>query len=200
MDSYPNFDRLDDKKKHEILSAGFKLFGRNGYSKTSVNDIARSCGISKASLFYYFGSKENFFTYLYCFASNLIMDEMEEGGEDFFDCLVLGSRIKLRVMKSYQGIYDFLLSLVKEKDDSITDFLKGINYEEVKASTDLLFRNVDWSRFKPEVDPGTAFQLVSYVSNGFIKDHVEEPPEKILEQLYPVLYLLKKALYREEFL
>lgn len=59
---------------------------------------------------------------------------------------------------------------------------------------------MNWEKLKPEVDRVSAYQMVTYVSGGFIRDHAEEPPEKIMEGLKPLLELLKKALYREEYL
>lgn len=200
MNEYPNFTKLSQAKREKIMNAGFMAFGKNGYEKTSMNDIAKLCGVSKASLFHYFENKMNFYLYLYCFASNKIIEETREGNDDFFDCLWLGSEIKLRVMKSYQGLYAFLLSVVKEENEFLLQALKECNQEQVHHAVGMLFKNVNWNKLKPEIDQNLAMQMVTYVSNGFVKDHADQPPEIILAQLKPILELLKTALYQEEYI
>ena len=48
-------------KKAEILIAARDLFNRQGYPKTSVDDIAQAVGMQKSSLYYYFKNKEELF-------------------------------------------------------------------------------------------------------------------------------------------
>jgi len=48
-------------RKSEIIEAAKKRFARDGYSPTSMDDIARDVGISKASLYYFFSGKESIF-------------------------------------------------------------------------------------------------------------------------------------------
>ncbi|MGE0802517.1 MAG: TetR/AcrR family transcriptional regulator [Lautropia sp.] len=43
--------------RNAILSAGFRLFSEKGYAMTSLLDISREAGISKANLYVYFSSK-----------------------------------------------------------------------------------------------------------------------------------------------
>lgn len=49
-------------KKEAIKKAAIKTFASYGYAKTTLDDIARSVGIKKNSLYYYFESKEVLFT------------------------------------------------------------------------------------------------------------------------------------------
>lgn len=48
-----------DERKAEILKAAFELFGFQGFLKTSIQNIADTVGISKATFFYYFKTKED---------------------------------------------------------------------------------------------------------------------------------------------
>ncbi|MEO9966623.1 MAG: TetR/AcrR family transcriptional regulator [Reichenbachiella sp.] len=48
-------------KKEQILDAAKQLFNRQGYSKTSVDDISQAVGMRKSSLYYYFKNKEDLF-------------------------------------------------------------------------------------------------------------------------------------------
>lgn len=47
-----------DHKKQEIIRNANRLFSAKGYANTSVEEIAKECGMSKVSLYKIFGSKE----------------------------------------------------------------------------------------------------------------------------------------------
>lgn len=47
--------------KEKILKAAGALFSEKGYHGASMKDIARSAGVNKALIFYYFNSKENLY-------------------------------------------------------------------------------------------------------------------------------------------
>ena len=49
-------------KREEILEVALDLFGRKGYDRTSVREIARTTGLSQAGLLHHFSSKEELFT------------------------------------------------------------------------------------------------------------------------------------------
>ncbi len=48
-------------KKNQIISAAENLFHHYGYAKTSLEDIAREVALGKATIYYYFDSKEDIF-------------------------------------------------------------------------------------------------------------------------------------------
>ncbi len=50
------FLTLTEEKRLTILNAAFQCFGKFGYEKASINDIAVAAHISKASVFQYFGT------------------------------------------------------------------------------------------------------------------------------------------------
>ena len=191
---------VNKERATELLEICFDTFCRHGLEGTSLKMLSEACGVTNAALVYYFGTKQALYQYLFQFSSEIISREMREGNDDFFDCLWLASEIKLRVMQSYSGLYPFLLSLVKEDNRQLEQELERSNQCQIEQAAALLFRNVNWEKLKPEVDRASAYQMVTYVFGGFIRDHAEEPPEKIMEGLKPLLELLKKALYREEYL
>lgn len=54
-------DRLKEERRRAILEAAIPLFARNGFSQTSVSDVARAAGVSHGTVFLYFSSKEELF-------------------------------------------------------------------------------------------------------------------------------------------
>ena len=50
-----------DQTKDKILSVAARMFGKYGFQKTTVDEIARSAHKAKGSVYYYFKSKEELF-------------------------------------------------------------------------------------------------------------------------------------------
>jgi AcrR family transcriptional regulator len=46
------------EKRGCILAAARSLFARNGYHATSMNEVARACGLAKAAVYHYFTGKD----------------------------------------------------------------------------------------------------------------------------------------------
>jgi AcrR family transcriptional regulator len=58
----PAYRRLDvDERRAQLLGLGTRLFAEHVYEDLSMARIAREAGISKALLYHYFPSKEEFF-------------------------------------------------------------------------------------------------------------------------------------------
>jgi AcrR family transcriptional regulator len=54
--------RLDvDERKRQLLALGTELFGTRPYDGVSIDEVARSAGISKGLLYYYFPTKRDFY-------------------------------------------------------------------------------------------------------------------------------------------
>ena len=50
-----------DKTREKIIEVADKLFGRFGFYKTSMDEIAKIARKAKGSLYYHFSSKEELF-------------------------------------------------------------------------------------------------------------------------------------------
>lgn len=56
------YRRLDvDERRAQLLEVGTELFSKHSFEELSMAQIARAAGISKALLYHYFPSKEEFF-------------------------------------------------------------------------------------------------------------------------------------------
>lgn len=54
-----------ESRKTEIILKALQVFGNNGYSATSMDNIASECGFTKAVLYQYFKSKEELFSAIF---------------------------------------------------------------------------------------------------------------------------------------
>ncbi|KAA3663319.1 MAG: TetR/AcrR family transcriptional regulator, partial [Chloroflexi bacterium] len=53
------------ERRQQIFMAAIRCFGRQGYHKTKMDDIAAEAGLSKGSLYWYFKSKKELFLALF---------------------------------------------------------------------------------------------------------------------------------------
>lgn len=56
-----NSEITQDLKRNQILEAAKQMFGKFGFAKTTLEDVANLVGMKKASLYYYYSSKEQLF-------------------------------------------------------------------------------------------------------------------------------------------
>jgi AcrR family transcriptional regulator len=60
--SAPAYKRLEnDERRRRLLELGARLFTEHAYDEISMSQIARAAGISKALLYHYFPSKQDYF-------------------------------------------------------------------------------------------------------------------------------------------
>ena len=69
METLEKFEKLKPEKKTKIINAGLEVFSNYGYEQASTDLITQKAQISKGALFHYFENKENFFIYLFNYAS-----------------------------------------------------------------------------------------------------------------------------------
>ncbi|MEC0255859.1 TetR/AcrR family transcriptional regulator [Paenibacillus lautus] len=55
------YERRKHKKIEQVFDAAFQLFSRHGYQKVSVNEIAQQAGVSPATIYNYFGTKDQLY-------------------------------------------------------------------------------------------------------------------------------------------
>ncbi|GIN96970.1 TetR family transcriptional regulator [Siminovitchia terrae] len=56
------YERRKQKKMEQIFSASIELFFKYGFQKVSVNEIAHKANVSPATIYNYFGTKEQLYT------------------------------------------------------------------------------------------------------------------------------------------
>jgi len=94
--STPRIGRMTpDARREQLLQAGIRLFREGPYEEISIDDIARSAGVSKGLLYHYFPTKRDFLvaavansvdelTGLLTFDPSLTPDEQADASIDTF--------------------------------------------------------------------------------------------------------------------
>ena len=194
-----NFQKVSAEKQKTVINAGFLCFGQNGYKKTSMQDIADAAGISKASLFQYFGNKKDMYLFLYDFAGKEVACRTSEGTDDYFECAEMYVRSLADMSSDYPNLFDFLILQSQRRDFSEIEALSEIADAVCRNNADTLYSRVDWSKFRDGFDKATVQNFLSWLTSGCIAQlSAEMPQEKVYKEMLRYLGLLKSAMYKPE--
>lgn len=68
----------DPGTKHKIFMAAAQLFFKHGYNGVSIREICEETGVSKPTLYYYYGNKEGIYKALVDVGTSLCVDKYRE--------------------------------------------------------------------------------------------------------------------------
>ena len=202
MDNLLN-DRASSQE--HIINAAMIVFGKNGYKKASVADIAEEAGIAKGMINYYFGSKKNLYISLVQLGGKIMVEEMQKRYDpnitDFFDNMKMMIGIKVDVIKEHPALLSFLASVYTETSDEVLDEVKGFINSGLDTREKMLFEGIDVSRLKDDVEPKLINKFLIWVAEGFMNSMQNELKldeiDKFTDELYQCLDLMKKYFYEE---
>ncbi|WP_332237169.1 TetR/AcrR family transcriptional regulator [Sporolactobacillus sp. KGMB 08714] len=207
MTSLEHFRKIPLEKQNRIINAALSVFGTNGYRKTSGQDIADAAGISKAMLFYYFGTKKALYLYLLDLCGKTLMDGVNDKFDprinDFFERIKLAGDIEMEILKKRPAIISFLDSATHESEAAVKADIQARMASEQAAAfqRNIAFNGIDMSKFKQGIDPKLIVKMLLWMSEGYFSDMTsKEHPD--LEMFYRdylnCLELLRKVCYRED--
>jgi AcrR family transcriptional regulator len=104
-------------RKNEIMQTALKLFLKQGYEKTSTNDIIRELGLSRGGLYHHFKSKEEI---LDSAISSLLLSELKNAEATFYDDKIsavekVGYLIEFEAPA--QEMYEDIMTIIHTKDN-----------------------------------------------------------------------------------
>lgn len=201
------FLALPEEKKKNIIDAGLQIFGKMGYKKASVSDIATAAGISKAMIFHYFGSKKTMYLYLLQYTFDLIVHAIGSGTDptvtDFFDRIIQGTHVKLSVIRRHPALISFATSFYYETDPQVAAELSVIRAQGDSWRGSFVLTDVDRSKFKASVQPELVLNILVKYAEGYVSSIPLSKPEDVdalLHEFTEALTMMRNNFYKEEFL
>lgn len=197
------FFDVKKEKQDAIINAALKIFAENGYKKASTDVIVKLAGISKGLLFHYFISKQGLYEFVYDYSVKYMTLELTQSvkkdEKDFFEIQKQIEQAKTRVMKNYPYMQQFLSNVKFETNADALEAI-GDNKEAMSGTYNTIYKQADMTRFHDLVDVGRVIQMISWLSEGFIKDKFREPEPNLDEmsvEFGKYLSMLKLHFYRE---
>jgi AcrR family transcriptional regulator len=159
-------------RREEILRASAALFRSGGYRGTSIGKIAAAVGTDRATIYYYFSSKEEVFDILVTdvVKANLaIAEEIRDSAAPAPDKL---RRLVVGLMVSYAEHYPFLYVYLQEnmahvapKRKAWAAEMRQINRQYDGSVTDMIRQGIDEGSIKALGEPWVlAYGLMGMVS------------------------------------
>jgi AcrR family transcriptional regulator len=123
----PAYTRLQvDERRRQLLELGAKLFATHSYAELSMAKIAREAGISKALLYHYFPSKQDYF-----------VATLQQGAEE------IARRTEpdpdLPPLEALAGSLDAFLGWIEENETAYRKMMESVgSVPEVKTMVDVI--------------------------------------------------------------
>jgi len=195
-----NFFKVRVEKQNHIINAAFVIFGRQGYRKASLSDIAKIAGITKGMITYYFGSKKTLYLYLLEICQSLLLDAVKErinDNTDFFTRLQITVEVQVKAMKEHPGLLSFTNSIYKESDPEVMTELDASIISDQKQY-DFLYEGIDEIKFKPGFDPKLICRFILWAGSGFAEElhemkYTREQLEKATSDFYECIKIMRET-------
>jgi acetyl esterase len=147
-------------RRSEILGAAVVLFREQGYRRTSLADVAEAVGADRASLYYYFGSKEEILNEAVTpivLRNTAIAEEIRDSAEAAPDKL---RRLVTGLLASYAEHYPLLflyleenLSHVAKKQQAWASQMRAVNRRYIAVVEAIINDGITAGTLRPVADP-----------------------------------------------
>lgn len=136
-----------EKTRRLLLESARRRFAYDGYSATTVRDIATDAGVNVALINRYFGSKEGLFSA--CLARAVEQLDPPEDGAATFDRMVTSLVTRVADLPSGEHPLELLL-LIRSSGDEQAD---RIRRETLDSYTERMAEIAGWNPDDPATDP-----------------------------------------------
>jgi TetR/AcrR family fatty acid metabolism transcriptional regulator len=189
-------------KSSSIIDAALKVFGEKGYSNATISEIARKAGVSEATIYEYFGSKEDLL-----FA---IPGEITSQAVEFLESMsayVKGAENKIRAIAyGYFNLYrdnpDYS-SLVLLDLKHNRKFMEAEGYQAVKRAAGFILKAIEEGmesgEFRADIDPYLVRSMIlGTLEHIFFRWHLKGRKEELADFVDPMMDILTRGMKEPE--
>lgn len=184
---------MKGKKRESILNSAKQMFGRYGIRKTNLNEIARMARVAKATIYNYFGSKEQVYLEVLNEEVNDLMTKISEAIAQIkspIEKLRVFYRTRLNQMREPS----YILNLSRDMGDNFTVKSTGIREHMFKKDVSILQSILEEGRREGIFRMDNVFQtarVLRYALKGmesaFPLEHSNDEVERDFEELFNIL-------------
>lgn len=188
------------RKKLEILNNAKKLFARFGLKKTSLDDVARSLGMAKTSLYYYFKSKGDLFNAVIKDESEQLLTRLQgeiEQHESSKEQLKAYLLARVTHLNDLCNLRKLMGKTPRKRPRQVEKIYHSFVQLELKMVQKILTRGIAQKIFKP-FDAQLIAASILTISNKFgtsMTTYLEHPLKQ--EEYHQVIDLLFSGLLKE---
>ena len=202
------FKELPEEKQRAVYNAAMEVFGKYEYKRASTDLIASKACVSKGLLFYYFHNKKELYLavreYLIQTVTEAVADSEMLEKTDFFDLITCATKKKLQMMTKNPYLMEFAIRSFYSEKDEVSDELKVLNIEQLNRNYSVYFNNVDFGKFKENIEPENIFKMLIWMVDGYMHERqmcgIQENWNEFEKIFAGWLEMFKRIAYREEYL
>lgn len=194
----------ETEKHNQIMTAAATLFAKQGYKKTTIDEIVVKAGISKGLFYHYFKNKKELYIHLYNsyidIFSDSIRNKVDITETDFFERMKQIAHIRIDFVTEYPALWDFLFLAYYEENPDIAPLIKEKNETLLQTSYAGSAANIDWSKLKKGISPDKAIEVITWIAEGFVRK-ISHMQSSYLENYYEFdeyIEFLKNGMYEGE--
>ena len=189
-------------KFSNIIDAALKVFGEKGYYNATIAEIARTAGVSEATIYEYFGSKEDLL-----FA---IPGEITSQAVDFLESIspyIKGAENKIRaIISGYFNLYkdnpDYS-SLVLLDLKHNRKFMETESYRAVRQAADFILKAIEegmeTGEFRADIDPYLVRSMIlGTLEHVFFRWHLKGRRGEVADFVEPMLEIITRGIKEQE--
>lgn len=167
-----DFDALPPERQEAVMRAAVEGFGRHDYQGASTAEIARRAGMSKGLLFFYFRNKGALYVrtleYLMGRVVEWVVDDDFYAIDDFFELMLYAGERKVAALDRWPWALEFSVRAFYADHRDIRDVMAKWTSNQVDVLFDRFFVNVDFSRFRDDVDPREVLDMLIMLGDGYL--------------------------------
>ncbi|MFC1983594.1 TetR/AcrR family transcriptional regulator [Chloroflexota bacterium] len=185
------YERRAERNKERILRATLELFQVHGIKKTTTNEVARKAGVSPATVYNHFGSKEDLVraTVKYFLTSTAAdFSKIFKGDLPFLGKMEQILLYKSDMLGQYQG--EFMQTIISE-DPEIRHLVDSVYLAEIRQMIINFYEEGRRQGYvNPELSTETIVRYMLIVRSGMAAEStLSEDPEhnrKMMQELAPL--------------
>jgi len=178
-----------EQKEDKILTAALRHFSHYGYRKTSLEEVARDCGMTTGNIYFYVKNKEDLYQKS---VSRALLTWRDHAAKTIADEGELIERFKNMALASFDYVttHQELRSLLQLDPDIFTispgeDRFRDINLGAIQMIRAVLETGIAEGTFQPDMDlDGTADFIWSVYVMFLIRAYHKNEVDKNIRRIY----------------
>lgn len=162
----------ENPRKEIIFKAALHCFNKNGYYKTSIDDIAKKARITKGGIYYYFKSKKSLFIELFHYTIDKYFERIKIDTQNIKDPLTClrtllekaGEDVRKNI-EAYKFAIEFFNTGIREDEirKEVTSFFK----DRMEIFSNIIQKGIDAGEFK-KINPYSIAWNLNFLSIGLL--------------------------------
>lgn len=184
-----------------IIDAALQVFGEKGYYNATISEIAREAGVSEATIYEYFGSKEDLLFAIPGEITNMAVEFLEamspyiKGAENKIRAIIYGYYNLYKDNPDYSSLV--LLDLKHNRN-----FMETESYQAVRRSAGLILQAIhegmEEGEFREDIDPYLVrSMLLGTIEHIFFRWHLKGREQELENFVDPLMEVIMGGIRRE---